>query len=199
MFDEDEETINGGIMAASKITIIFKTEGSDPYIKGVSDLIVGNMVDPVTGIFLLYVGKNPYEWDTNISNVNKFALMANYKYKGTEPTASFMVVIDPTKMPNGDHEVEATLCTFGIGPGNNILRFKSVTVDGKIQPESAYIDECSEVSVLVIVDVEGALANNDLQDNVYLVDNQNYMGSWQEGQCELVTACHDTQKIKWRV
>ncbi|HLP47531.1 MAG TPA: hypothetical protein VK469_16405 [Candidatus Kapabacteria bacterium] len=53
--------------------------------------------------------------------------------------------------------------------------------------------------VLVIVDVEGALANNDLQNNVYLVDNQKYMGSWQEGQCELVTACHDTQKIKWRV
>lgn len=55
------------------------------------------------------------------------------------------------------------------------------------------------VDVLVVVDTLGALANQDLQNNVYLVDTNKYIGSWNEGSCELETVCHDTQVIKWRV
>jgi hypothetical protein len=55
------------------------------------------------------------------------------------------------------------------------------------------------VSVLIIVDVEGALASNDLGSNVYLVDTNKYVGSGSEGQEELRTACQDTQAISWNV
>jgi len=55
------------------------------------------------------------------------------------------------------------------------------------------------VDVLVVVDTVGALASGDLQSNVYLVDTNKYIGSWNEGNCELETVCHDTQVLKWRV
>lgn len=55
------------------------------------------------------------------------------------------------------------------------------------------------VDVLVVVDTVGALASGDLQSNVYLVDTNKYIGSWNEGNCELETVCRDTQMLKWRV
>lgn len=54
------------------------------------------------------------------------------------------------------------------------------------------------IDVLIVVDTLGALAGS-LQDNVYLVDTNKHMGSGQEGQAELYTACKDGQLIKWRV
>ena len=54
------------------------------------------------------------------------------------------------------------------------------------------------IEVLIVVDTLGALAGS-LQDNVYLVDTNKYMGSGNEGQVELKTACKDGQIIKWRV
>jgi len=56
----------------------------------------------------------------------------------------------------------------------------------------------NEVNVLIVVDVEGALASN-LQDNVYLIDTNKYVGSGNEGQVELQTACKDGQMIAWSV
>jgi hypothetical protein len=56
-----------------------------------------------------------------------------------------------------------------------------------------------KIEVLIIVDASGALASNDLSNNVYLVDTNKYFGSWGEGACELHTACHDQQSICWRV
>ena len=55
------------------------------------------------------------------------------------------------------------------------------------------------VSVLVAVDTENALASGDLQNNVYLMDNNKYMGSYGEGTSELVTEINDGQLIKWKV
>jgi hypothetical protein len=55
------------------------------------------------------------------------------------------------------------------------------------------------IDVLIVVDVEGALASNDLQDNVYLIDTNKYVGSGNEGQAELKTVCQDTQPISWSV
>lgn len=55
------------------------------------------------------------------------------------------------------------------------------------------------IDVLIVVDVAGALASNNLSNNVYLVDTNKYMGSWSQGQCELVTVCQDSQVVKWRV
>ncbi|WP_257264414.1 hypothetical protein [Endozoicomonas sp. ONNA2] len=55
------------------------------------------------------------------------------------------------------------------------------------------------IQVLIVVDASAALASNDLQSNVYLVDTNKYMGSGNEGQAELKTACHDGQLICWRV
>ncbi|MGC5703026.1 hypothetical protein J4P02_22735 [Pseudomonas sp. NFXW11] len=56
-----------------------------------------------------------------------------------------------------------------------------------------------EISVLIVVDVENALATNDLGSNVYLIDNNKNSGSTAEGQEELVTACANGQVINWSV
>lgn len=57
----------------------------------------------------------------------------------------------------------------------------------------------NEIYVLVVVDVEGALASGDLGSNVYLVDTNKYFGSYSEGQEELVTSCSDGQIIIWSI
>jgi len=56
----------------------------------------------------------------------------------------------------------------------------------------------NQIDVLIVVDVEGALAGS-LQDNVYLVDTNKYVGSGNEGQVELKTSCSDGQIITWNV
>jgi hypothetical protein len=56
-----------------------------------------------------------------------------------------------------------------------------------------------QVDVLIIADVEGALASGDLQSNVYLIDTNKHAGSGSEGQAELYTACKDGQVITWNV
>lgn len=56
----------------------------------------------------------------------------------------------------------------------------------------------AQIDVLIVVDVEGALAGA-LQDNVYLVDTNKYVGSGNEGQVELKTACSEGQTITWNV
>lgn len=56
-----------------------------------------------------------------------------------------------------------------------------------------------QINVLIVVDVEGALASGDLGSNVYLIDSNKYFGSGSEGQEELVTACLDGQVIIWSV
>ncbi len=57
----------------------------------------------------------------------------------------------------------------------------------------------SVISVLIVVDVEAALAENNLQSNVYLVDTNQYVGSGNEGQAELQTACTNGDTINWTV
>ncbi|HEX6911000.1 MAG TPA: hypothetical protein VF142_11430, partial [Longimicrobium sp.] len=54
------------------------------------------------------------------------------------------------------------------------------------------------VSVLIVVDVEAALAQG-LGTNVYLVDTNKYVGSGNEGQAELQTACTNGDTINWTV
>lgn len=56
-----------------------------------------------------------------------------------------------------------------------------------------------KIEILIIVDGAGALASGNLTNNVYLVDTNKYFGSWNEGQCELETACQDQQNIAWSV
>ena len=56
-----------------------------------------------------------------------------------------------------------------------------------------------KIEVLIIVDAAAALASRDLQSNIYLVDTNKYVGSGNEGQAELTTACSDGQLISWRV
>jgi hypothetical protein len=55
------------------------------------------------------------------------------------------------------------------------------------------------IDVLIVADVEGALASGDLGSNVYMIDTNKHVGSGNEGQAELYTVCHDTQKISWNV
>lgn len=59
--------------------------------------------------------------------------------------------------------------------------------------------QMANVNVLVVIDVLGAVTSGNLQNNVYLIDSRKYMGSWQEGQCELQTVCIDSEIINWRV
>lgn len=130
-------------MAASSITIKFEAEGSPSYLANVTDLVVGNMVDPSTGVFWYQPepATNPWVWNNNGDNVKAFGLMANYKYNGTETTAYSKVVIDPTQM-SGDVTVVATLCTCAIdgATGNPILKFKSATIDGAPNP-AVFVDD----------------------------------------------------------
>ncbi len=55
------------------------------------------------------------------------------------------------------------------------------------------------VNVLVVVDALGAASSGSLCNNVYMIDSHKYMGSWNEGQCELTTACNDSDIIRWRI
>ncbi len=57
----------------------------------------------------------------------------------------------------------------------------------------------SQIIVLMVVDVEAALASGNLQGNIYLVDNNGPQGSKMEGNAELQTACHDGDTIVWWV
>lgn len=57
----------------------------------------------------------------------------------------------------------------------------------------------NRVDILIVVDVIGALSAGTLQDNVYLVDTNNYLGSWQEGQSTLNTVCQDGQALTWSI
>lgn len=56
-----------------------------------------------------------------------------------------------------------------------------------------------DINVLVVVDVENALATKNLQDNAYLVDNNKSSGSVSEGRSGLITACLNGQFVNWRV
>jgi hypothetical protein len=53
------------------------------------------------------------------------------------------------------------------------------------------------VDVLIAVDVEGALASGDLQNNVYLVDTNKFLGSYTEGGSELVTVLGQGDTVVW--
>lgn len=58
----------------------------------------------------------------------------------------------------------------------------------------------SVISVLIVVDVEGALTQpGGLQANVYLVDTTGFVGVGSEGIAELKTACNNGDTINWRV
>jgi hypothetical protein len=59
------------------------------------------------------------------------------------------------------------------------------------------VENLPQIDVLVIVDVEGAVREKNLSDNVYMVDTNRHFGSGREGQAELETACKDTQRIVW--
>lgn len=57
----------------------------------------------------------------------------------------------------------------------------------------------ARVSVLMVVDVEGALSSGDLQNNIYLVDTHKYVGSGGEGQANLVTMLNAGDIVEWSV
>ena len=55
------------------------------------------------------------------------------------------------------------------------------------------------VNILIVVDTLSAASTGNLKDNVYLIDTEKYLGSWNEGQCDLHTLTEDGQIIKWTV
>ncbi len=55
-----------------------------------------------------------------------------------------------------------------------------------------------DIFIVIVVDVEGALASSTLMSNIYLVDNNQYIGSWQQGTSGLHTVCRDGQVVCWR-
>jgi hypothetical protein len=56
-----------------------------------------------------------------------------------------------------------------------------------------------QIDILMVVDTLGAVSSGDLGSNIYLIDTNKYVGSGNEGQAELKTACSDGQIINWRV
>lgn len=55
------------------------------------------------------------------------------------------------------------------------------------------------INVLIVVDTVGALSSETLQDNVYLADNNHYLGSWGQGTNTLHTVVQNGQQINWAV
>lgn len=55
------------------------------------------------------------------------------------------------------------------------------------------------IRILIAVDVVGALSAGTLQGFVYMVDTNQYLGSWQEGQSTLNTVCQDGQALTWSI
>jgi len=55
----------------------------------------------------------------------------------------------------------------------------------------------NKIYVLIAVDAEGALSSRSLADNVYMVDTNKYIGSWQQGQSDLHTVVQDGQVVVW--
>jgi hypothetical protein len=53
------------------------------------------------------------------------------------------------------------------------------------------------IYITVAVDTVGALAADSLEDYVYMVDSNKYLGSWQEGASQLNTVCQNGQIIVW--
>lgn len=128
---------------SNTIIISYQAEGSEAYLEGVSELVIGSMVNPETGAFEYQPpAENPWTWQNDGSNNVAFGLMANYKYNGTETTALSKVVIDPTKL-SGTDDVNVILYTAAVDgdEGNTLLRFKSVIVNGEEDPEAAFINE----------------------------------------------------------
>ena len=56
-----------------------------------------------------------------------------------------------------------------------------------------------KIEILIVIDSAGALASGNLENNVYMVDTNQWLGSWNEGQCNLHTLCADQQLLCWRV
>ncbi len=54
-----------------------------------------------------------------------------------------------------------------------------------------------KIEILIVVDSAGALSSNNLASNVYMVDSNQWLGSWQEGTCQLHTVVEDGQLITW--
>jgi hypothetical protein len=54
-----------------------------------------------------------------------------------------------------------------------------------------------KIEILIVVDSIGALSSNNLVSNVYMVDSNQWLGSWQEGTCQLHTVAEDGQLITW--
>jgi hypothetical protein len=123
---------------ATTINVTFKKTGCETYLKDVSNLIIGNMVEPGGSTFWLSIDQAAWTWNNNGENVKAFGLMGNYDYQNEETTAYSMIVIDPTKLEAGTYDVVVTLSTAEIGPGNNILKFESATVNGSSNIEAAY-------------------------------------------------------------
>ncbi|MEO1088239.1 MAG: hypothetical protein AAFY88_28750, partial [Acidobacteriota bacterium] len=57
----------------------------------------------------------------------------------------------------------------------------------------------TEIDILMMVDVEGALSSGNLGANIYLVDTTGYLGIGREGIAELVTVAANGDVLKWTV
>lgn len=57
----------------------------------------------------------------------------------------------------------------------------------------------NNVNILIVVDSMGATASGNLRNNVYMIDTNNYLGSWNEGSSDLHTVCRDGQMLTWMV
>ncbi len=55
------------------------------------------------------------------------------------------------------------------------------------------------VQVLIVVDGAGAIGAGTLRGNVYMVDNEKYLGSWGQGESELHTLAIPGQVVCWRI
>jgi hypothetical protein len=64
---------------------------------------------------------------------------------------------------------------------------------------STGVKSTDNVEVLIVVDVENALQSDNLGENLYMIDNHRYCGSYNIGTHELTTAIKNGRHINWRV
>lgn len=116
--------VASSVMAAAN-SITIAVTGPSPA-ENVSQVVLGNMVDPEEGGDWSSApdGKSSWKWKNDGDNVKKFAVMVNFKggvpasKTDGENTAIGAIAIDPTQL-NGDVDVKIGLVKCSIGNGNN--------------------------------------------------------------------------------
>lgn len=213
---------HGNIMPAKSITFNVGAAPSTGVWK-VMRAWVGKLVDPDTGAAKWFTdpltgfpfwctppAKSLWTWMCTSTDACvpfglevQFEIAIDGKDETSIQTAIGHVRVDPANL-TGHHVVEIALKPCEVrGTSTTFPQLSVNVVDGPalVVPTSGQPTCCSPraVNVLLVVDVEAALAGEDLSNALYVMDTHHTMVSYCEGGPELTTALVDGDSIVWTV